>query len=68
MLWRAYDCPDGSRPLDFTDVSTRSFYGGTVHWMADAGIATGTQPGRFEPDAPVTRGEFATFLFRMPQG
>ncbi|MDH3249489.1 MAG: S-layer homology domain-containing protein [Acidimicrobiia bacterium] len=68
MLWRVNDCPDGTRPHDFTDVFARSFYGGAVHWMVDQQIATGTAPDRFDPDAPVTRGELATFLFRMPQG
>jgi hypothetical protein len=68
ILWRVNNCPDGARPHEFDDVFVRSFYGGAVHWMADTGISTGTAPDRFDPDAPVTRGELATFLFRMPQG
>lgn len=68
VLWRVNDCPEGIRPHDFKDVFGRSYYGGAVHWMVDKGIATGTASDRFDPDAPVTRGELATFLFRLPQG
>jgi hypothetical protein len=68
VLWRVSDCPDGGRGPGFTDVFARSFYGGAVEWMAGTGITSGTDQGLFSPDAQVTRGELATFLFRMPQG
>ena len=29
------------------------------------GITNGVSPGRFEPEAPVTRGQVVTFLWRM---
>jgi hypothetical protein len=68
VLWRVNDCPDGAHAEDFTDVFVRSFYGGAVEWMAGTEITSGTGGGLFSPDATVTRGELAAFLFRMPQG
>jgi hypothetical protein len=68
VLWRVNDCPDAARSQDYPDVFVRSYYGGAVEWMAGAQITSGTGDGRFGPEAPVTRGELATFLFRMPQG
>ncbi len=53
-------------PLDelpFTDV-TADWARTPVAWMAAEGITTGRAPGVFAPDAPVTRGEFAAFVWR----
>jgi hypothetical protein len=49
-------------------VFDRSFYGAAVEWMTAEAITSGTGAGLYSPDATVTRGELATFLFRMPQG
>ena len=35
-----------------------------VAWMYGLGITTGTTPTTFAPNAPVTRGDFAVFLWR----
>ncbi|HEY5652701.1 MAG TPA: S-layer homology domain-containing protein, partial [Acidimicrobiia bacterium] len=68
VLWRLNDCPDGVRAQPFADVFDRSFYGAAVEWMTAEAITSGTGAGLYSPDATVTRGELATFLFRMPQG
>lgn len=47
----------------FSDVSEGAWYYGAVRWAAEHGIAqSGT--GRFAPDAPCTRAEMVTFLYR----
>lgn len=35
-----------------------------IAWVAGHGIVLGTAPGTFDPDAPLTRGQMATFLAR----
>ena len=49
----------------FGDVPVGQFYTEAVQWMVDQGITTGTSPGCFEPSAPATRGQVATFLHRF---
>ena len=36
-----------------------------VAWLFASGITTGTSESHFSPDSTVTRGEFATFLYRF---
>ena len=48
----------------FGDVAAGRFYSEPVQWLVDENITTGTAPGCFSPDRDVTRGEFATFLWR----
>jgi hypothetical protein len=49
----------------FGDVESGRFYSEGVQWLADSGITTGTSPECFSPDAAVTRGQAAAFLWRM---
>ncbi len=49
----------------FGDVPIGEFYTEAVQWMVDEGITTGTSPGCFQPAAPATRGQVATFLHRF---
>jgi cell wall-associated NlpC family hydrolase len=50
----------------FTDVPGQGrFHSDAITWMAQAGIAKGNSDGTFRPDAPVTRGEMAAFLYRL---
>ncbi len=49
----------------FSDVPNRAFFSQPVKWMAHEGITAGTSRTTFEPDRPVTRGEAATFLYRL---
>lgn len=48
----------------FTDIPPRAFYAEAVEWMAGEGIAAGFTDDLFGPDEPVTRAQFATFLWR----
>lgn len=51
----------------FSDVSEGAWYYGAVTWAAEHGIAqSGT--GRFAPDAPCTRAQIVTFLWRSYNG
>ncbi|MEZ5380207.1 MAG: S-layer homology domain-containing protein [Microthrixaceae bacterium] len=64
FLWRAFDSPepDGANP--FSDVPDGVYYTDATTWLAEAGISTGTSPGVFSPNAPVTRRDMAVFLWR----
>lgn len=68
LLWRAAGRPE---PLDpgepFADVTESDSFRKAVLWAAEHGIATGTAPGRFDPDAPVDRAQMAAFLYRFEQ-
>ena len=49
---------------DFNDIPPKAYYAEAVRWMADEGITTGMKDDLFGPDELVTRGQFATFLWR----
>jgi hypothetical protein len=50
----------------FPDVPVDAYYQAAVVWSLLIGITTGVGgTNRFEPDAPVTRAQMATFLHRM---
>ena len=49
---------------DFADVPSESYYAKAVAWAVEQGITTGTGEGKFSPDAPCTRGQIVTFLYR----
>ncbi|MGM7668581.1 calcineurin-like phosphoesterase C-terminal domain-containing protein [Microbacterium sp. A93] len=62
-----YVKPEFSAPEDspFSDVTdTGSFYE-PITWAADEEITLGHTDGTFQPGRSVTRGEFATFLYRL---
>ena len=48
----------------FTDIPPLAFYAEAVEWMAGEGIAAGFTDDLFGPDELVSRGQFATFLWR----
>ena len=48
----------------FIDIPAGSYYEDAVIWAVDKGITTGTGNGRFSPDAPCTRAQIVTFLWR----
>ena len=64
FLWRANGSPkaDGANP--FTDVSADAYYYDAVLWAVKEGITSGTGGNNFSPDAPCTRGQIVTFLYR----
>ena len=48
----------------FADVSTDAYYYEAVKWAAKNGITGGVGNGLFAPDAPCTRAQIVTFLWR----
>ena len=64
FLWRYQGNPEPVSASHFADVQDR-WYSQAVNWMSEAGIASGTDAGRFDPDVPVTRAQAVTFLWRM---
>ena len=64
FLWRANGQPDAAGNNPFADVSTSSYYNEAVQWAVANNITSGTSPNAFEPDAPVTRAQVVTFLYR----
>lgn len=66
FLWRYSGSPEpASLDSPFIDVVAGSFYEKAVAWLVEQGITTGTTPTTFSPDDPVTRGQMATFLWRL---
>ena len=65
FLWRLQCRPAPEGTHGFTDVGPTSFYDTPVSWLVEAGITSGTAPGRFSPDGNVTRGQMAAFLWRL---
>ena len=49
----------------FVDVGPNQFFTNSVGWAFLNEITLGTDASRFSPDAPVTRAQFATFLYRL---
>ena len=57
---------DGEIPsLPFVDVPEGSWYYDAVEYCYDRGITQGTDATHFSPTSSVTRGQLATFLYRM---
>ena len=48
----------------FTDVGAASPYYDAVRWAMENGVTNGTTKTTFSPDAPCTRAQLATFLWR----
>ena len=65
MLWRAMGQPAAGSAASFTDVPTDSYYAQAVAWAVENGITAGVGGGRFDPNATCTRGQIATFLYRL---
>ena len=51
-------------PCPFTDVPADAYYFESVQWCAMKGITSGTGADTFSPDAPCTRAQIVTFLYR----
>ena len=64
LLWRAAGSPEPQSTASFTDVAPDAYYAKAVSWAVEKGITTGTGGGKFSPDAPCTRAQAVTFLFR----
>ena len=64
FLWRAAGSPEPTALSTFTDVASDAYYAKAVAWAVENGVTTGTGDGKFSPDAPCTRGQAVTFLWR----
>ena len=53
------------RPAASADVPADSYYADAVAWAVENGITAGVGGGRFDPNATCTRGQIATFLYRL---
>lgn len=68
----SYDDPAPAAPQppvpvpvsSFTDVDGQSYYYDALVWAVGAGITNGTSGDTFSPDAPCTRAQMMTFLWR----
>ena len=68
FLWRAAGSPEPVGTSAFTDVPASAYYAKAVAWAVENGITTGTSETTFSPDAPCTRGQSMTFLYRARKG
>ena len=62
LLWRSAGSPaPKGKNNPFTDVKEDAYYYQSALWAAERGIVSGTA---FQASEPVTRGQFAAFLYR----
>ena len=54
-------------PCPFTDVPADAYYFESVQWCAMKNITSGTSADTFSPNAPCTRAQIVTFLYRETQ-
>ncbi len=65
LIWRASGSPAPKKQDNpFTDVQNGAYYYDAVLWAVEKGITSGTTETTFNPDATVTRGQVATFIYR----
>ena len=64
FLWRAAGCPAPQGECPFTDVNPASVFCDAITWAYEQGITKGFTATEFAPNAPVTRAQFVTFLWR----
>lgn len=64
ILYRMSGEPAVSYGSGFTDVASNAWYADAIAWAARNNIVNGTSAATFDPNAPVTREQFATMLYR----
>ena len=64
VLHRAAGTPKAAAKAPFTDVPDGQWYAEAVDWAYENGIVNGVAPDRFDPEAPITREQLVTILFR----
>ena len=65
FLWRAEGEPKATGAANpFTDVAPGAYYYDAVLWAVEKGITSGTSATTFSPNAPCTRAQVVTFLWR----
>ena len=63
VLHRLESKPQAGVAAQFADVAQGAYYTEAVAWASESGIVTGTGAG-FDPDAPISREQLATILYR----
>ena len=64
VLWRLENRPEPKGAAPFLDVPAESWYSQAVSWAAEERIVLGMDEEHFAPNAPVTREQMATLLYR----
>ena len=64
ILYRMAGNPRVTISNPFRDVPAGQFYYNAVLWAVANGITTGSSATTFSPNAPITRQDLATFLYR----
>ena len=65
ILYRAETSPSvEGKTNPFADVPAGQWYTDAVVWASNSGIVTGTSATAYSPDAPITREQIATILYR----
>lgn len=68
FLWRAAGCPEpASSANPFADVKSGAYYARAVLWAVENNVVYGTDSTHFSPNAPCTRAQVVTFLWRFQQ-
>jgi hypothetical protein len=65
FLWNLMEQPATATAASFSDVPPDAFYSEAVAWLDLAGITSGRGDGTFAPALRVTRGQMASFLWRL---
>ena len=65
FLYRLAGEPAVEPSEQFEDVPSDEFYTDAVAWMVEFNITNGTSPTTFSPTDAVTRGQTATFIYRL---
>ncbi|MBR5543092.1 MAG: S-layer homology domain-containing protein [Oscillospiraceae bacterium] len=63
VLHRMAGKPEGAEN-EFSDVAPDAWYADAVSWAYANGIVSGTGADEFSPDAPITREQMATLIYR----
>ena len=64
ILYRMANSPSVSGKFPFTDVKEGRYYTEAVAWAYENGVVLGMTDTLFAPEAPVTREQLVTFLYR----
>lgn len=67
LLYRLEGKPAAAGSNPFTDVPAGAYYANAVIWAYGNGVVNGTSATTFSPDAPVTRQDLVTMLYRYAQ-
>ena len=64
VLYSASGSPAPNGAGAFSDVPEKAWYAGAAQWAFEAGLMVGTEAGRFQGEAPVTREQMVCVLWR----